>query len=96
MKSNDLSNKLRQRFKRSKDFDKLIQRLEKEHYKIYIKGFTKKLTNEEQFKEYGFNISMLIFEIVVFKDKNRLLNILFENNRNIESEYKQNIVAIYY
>lgn len=93
---NDTNNKIRQRFKNSKDFDKLIQKLEKEGYDIKIKGFTKRLTNEQQFKEYGFNISMLIFEIIVLKDNKKLINVLFENNRQNDSEYKQNIVAIYY
>lgn len=96
MKSNDLSNKMRLRFKNAKDFDKLINQLEKEDYKIYIRGNTKRLTNEQQKQEYGFHISMLVMEIIVLKDNNKIVNVLFENNRDAESEYKQNIIAIYY
>ena len=96
MKSNDLGNKMRLRFRNAKDFDKLIQQLEKEDYKIYIRGYTKRLTNEKQKEQYGFHISMLIFELAVYQGKNRIVNVLFENNRDAESEYKQNIVAIYY
>ena len=97
MKSNDISNRMRLRFKQTKDFDKLIQQLEKEDYKIYIKGYTKRLTNEKQKEQYGFNIDLgVMFEIIVLKDNNKIVNVLFENNRDAESEYKQNIFAIYY
>ena len=96
MKSNDLSAKMRARFKASNDFDKLFKQLEKEGYDIQLKGYTKVLTNEEQKQEYGFNISMLIFEAIVMKDNKRIVNVLFENNRQEDSYYKQNIIAIYY
>lgn len=96
MKKNDLSNNMRIRFKMTKDFDKLFKQLEKEGYDIKIKGYTKVLTNEEQKQEYGFNISMLIFEAIVMKEGKRIVNVLFENNRQEDSYYKQNIIVIYY
>lgn len=96
MLSNDLSNKMRLRFRNSKDFDILINQLEKEGFKTYIKGYTKRLTNEQQKEEYGFHIAMLVMEIIVMKDNNKLVNVLFENNRDADSEYKQNIIVIKY
>lgn len=78
--SNDTSNKLRLRFKRSKDFNKLIKRLEKEGY--YIKQYI--VENKKC--------------ITVSKNKDTiwLLSVMYEENTDKMSEYKQNIYAIYY
>lgn len=95
MKNNELSAKIKTRFKKSKDFDKLINQLQKEKYTIKIRGFSKKLTTEKQKEEYGFDISMFVYEIIILKNNNRLLNVLFENNFDPEADYKQKIITIY-
>lgn len=78
--SNDTSNKLRLRFKRSKDFNKLTKKLEKEGY--YIKQYV--VENKKC--------------ITVSKDKDTiwLISVMYEDNTDKMSEYKQSIYAIYY
>lgn len=78
--SNDISKRLMLRFKRSKDFNKLIKRLEKEGY--YIKQFS--VDNKKC--------------ITISKDKDTiwLVSVMYEDNADTMSEYKQSILAIYY
>lgn len=78
--SNDISKRLMLRFKRSKDFNKLIKKLEKEGY--YIKQST--INNKKCIK--------------ISKDKDTIwyVNVIYEENTDKMSEYKQNIYVIYY
>lgn len=80
MKMNDISKKLMIRFKKSKDFNKTIEKLKKEGY--FIKQSI--IDNKKS--------------ITVSQDKNTiwLVAILYEENINNNSEYKQLIHAIYY
>lgn len=90
MLSNDLSKRLMIRFKKSKDFYKTIENLKKEGFIVYSSSKEDKgaIINGEQTNEKM---------ILVGKDyKNCLITILYEENNNIYSEYKQLIHRIYY
>ena len=90
MLSNDLSKRLMIRFKKSKDFYKTIENLKKEGYIVYhsSKEDNGAIVNGKQTNEKM---------ILVGKDyKKCLITILYEENNNIYSEYKQLIHAIYY
>lgn len=80
MKMNDISKKLMIRFKKSKDFNKTIEKLKKEGY--FIKQSV--INNKKS--------------IIVSQDQNTiwLVAVLYEENIDNNSEYKQLIYAIYY
>lgn len=90
MISNDISNKLRLRFKRSKDFNKLIEKLKKEGYKI-----EKTLIKNKRYVKVSKNDKQLLYmvyeDIEDFKGKKG-----YEYLEDTKNEYKQNIIAIYY
>lgn len=77
---NDISKRLMIRFKKSKDFNKTIEKLKKEGY--FIK---QSIINNKK-------------SIMVSQEQNTiwLVAIFYEENEDINSEYKQNIFAIYY
>lgn len=77
---NDISKKLMIRFKKSKDFYKTIEKLKKEGY--FIKQSV--INNKKS--------------ITVSQDQNTiwLVAVIYEENNNINSEYKQLIHRIYY
>lgn len=90
MLSNDESKRLAIRFKKSKDFYKTIDKLKKEGYIVYHSSKEDKGTiiNGEQTKEKM---------ILIGKDlKNCICTILYEENDNEYSEYKQSILRIIY
>jgi len=87
---NDISKKLMIRFKKSKDFYKTIEKLKKEGFIVYHSNKEDKgaIVNGKQTNEKL---------IMVGKDKqNCLISIYYEENENINSEYKQLIHSIYY
>ena len=77
---NDISKRLMIRFKKSKDFNKTIEKLKKEGY--FIKQSV--INNKKS--------------ITVSQGQNTiwLVAILYEENTDNNSEYKQLIYAIYY
>lgn len=86
----DLGKKLRTRFKKSKDFDKTIQKLQKEGFEIELtkikdKRYIKILQNKKE-----------VFHMV-YQDINDFIGKsgyeYLEQNNN---DYKQCIIAIYY
>ena len=87
MLSNDLSKKLMIRFKKSKDFYKTIEKLEKEGFKVYYSTDNGIIINGKQTKEKI---------IMVGAKENCLITILYEENEDINSKYKQLIHSIYY
>jgi len=80
MLKNDLSKKLMIRFKKSKDFNKTIEKLQKENYDIFKCGYIAENNNKYKM-------------VVVGKDKKVLVKVIYEETKG---EYKQNIYAIYY
>ena len=86
MLSNDESKRLMLRFKKSKDFNKLCKKLEKEGYKVF-KSDTPIIENEKNTNRYM---------ILVGKGPNCLIGLEYEKNTNKESEYKENIFYISY
>lgn len=90
MLSNDESKRLAIRFKKSKDFYKTIEKLKKEGYIVYhsLKEDKGAIINGKQTKEKT---------ILIGKDlKNCICTILYEENDNKDSEYKQLIHYIQY
>ena len=89
MLSNDESKRLAIRFKKSKDFYKTIEKLKKEGYVVYHNTKEDKgmVLNGEQTKEKI---------IQVGKGLNHLCSVFYEENENLESEYKQVILSIHY
>lgn len=90
MLSNDIAKKLMIRFKKSKDFYKTIEKLKQEGFIVYHstkedKGIIVdgKQTNEKMI-------------MVGQGTKKCLITIYYEDNNNINSEYKQLIHKIYY
>lgn len=83
MLSNDISKRLMIRFKKSKDFNKTILKLQQEGYKTFQCGYI-----AEDKKEYK--------QIIVGKNNNILCKVIYEDSQNIEDEYKQHYLAIYY
>ena len=80
MLKNDLSKKLMIRFKKSKDFNKTIEKLQKEGFyvKQTIIGNKKSITISQDAKTIW------------------LVAVLYEENEDADAEYKQRIYAIYY
>ena len=85
---NDISKKLMIRFKKSKDFYKTIEKLKKENY-IVLKNYDSYWSKLE-------NKMKQVNVLRVKKDNNILITIYYEENNNIDSEYKQLIHSIYY
>lgn len=86
----DISKKLMIRFKKSKDFYKTIEKLKKEGFIVYHSNKEDKgaVVNGKQTNEKL---------IMVGQDtKKCLISIYYEENENINSEYKQLIHSIYY
>lgn len=82
---NDEAKRLMIRFKKSKDFYKTIEKLKKENYIVYSPTREDKgmIVNGEQT-----NTKM----ILVGRDKiNCLLTVVYEENNNVDSEYRQSI-----
>lgn len=96
MKSNDLSKRLATRFKKSKDFLKTIEKLQKEGYTTRLKG--KYYTRYTLGHTYNFTYDkkLILFDLYVLKDNNELLYIQFENSRNENDAYKQHYNFINY
>lgn len=89
MLSNDISKKLMIRFKKSKDFNKTILKLQQEGYKTFQCGYIAEDKEDyNQIKEYK--------QIIVGKNNNVLCKVIYEENEDTTSEYKQNILKIYY
>lgn len=89
MLSNDISKRLMIRFKKSKDFNKTIEKLKEEHY--IIRTYKSDIN--------GYNV----IEVDTTEDKHirnknmgYLVRVVYEDNTDIESPYKQNIWGIYY
>ena len=80
MLSNDISKRLMIRFKKSKDFNKTIDKLKQEGYfiKQTIINNKKSITVSQDEKSIW------------------LVAILYEDNEEENAEYKQRILAIYY
>ena len=92
---NDLSKRLATRFKKSKDFLKTIEKLQKEGYTTKLKGkyYTKyKLTKNKII----FDRKHILFDLYVLKDNKELLYIQFENTKNENDTYKQHYYFINY
>jgi len=90
MLSNDLSKKLMIRFKKSKDFYKTIEKLKKEGYIVYhsSKDSLGSIVNGIQTNEKL---------IMVGQDTQHcLLSVFYEENEDVNSEYKQLIHYITY
>ena len=88
MLSNDISKRLMIRFKKSKDFYKTIEKLKQENY-IVLKNYDSYWSKLE-------NKMKQVNVLRVKKDNNTLIAIYYEENEDITSEYKQNIIKIYY
>ena len=89
MLSNDISKRLMIRFKKSKDFNKTIEKLKEEHY--IIRTYKSDIN--------GYNvIEVDTIEDNHIRNKNMgyLVKVIYEDNTDIESPYKQNIWGIYY
>lgn len=80
MLKNDTSKKLMIRFKKSKDFNKTIEKLRKEGYFVEKRHFDNKK-------------SIIVSKD---KDTIWYIAVLYEENEDADAEYKQNIYAIYY
>lgn len=86
MLSNDISKKIMIRFKKSKDFEKTAEKLRKEGYKV-LKNYDSLCNNGK---------AQQVSILRVFKDNNQLVSVYYEDNHDIDSEYKQNIHLIIY
>lgn len=80
MLKNDTSKKLMIRFKKSKDFNKTIEKLRKEGY--FVK---QSIINDKK-----------SITISKDKDTIWYVAVLYEENEDADAEYKQRIYAIYY
>lgn len=80
MLSNDISKKIMIRFKKSKDFNKTIDKLKKEGY--FIKQTI--INNKKAIK------------VSKDEKPICLVAVLYEDNEEENAEYKQRILAIYY
>lgn len=80
MLRNDESKRLAIRFKKSKDFNKTIEKLKKEGY--FVK---QSIINNKK-------------SVIISQDEKTiwLVAVLYEENEDINSEYKQLIHSIYY
>ena len=90
MNNNDIGNKLRIRFRKSKDFERTFEKLKIEGYKIEKtliknKRYVKVSKNDKQL------LSMIYEDVEDFKGKKG-----YEYLEDYENDYKQNIIAIYY
>lgn len=94
MLSNDLSKKLMIRFKKSKDFYKTIEKLEKEGFKVFYSTDNGIIVNGKQTKEKIIMVGTK--EKCRLGSENCLITILYEENEDINSKYKQLIHSIYY
>jgi hypothetical protein len=83
MLSNDIGKRLMIRFKKSKDFNKTILKLQQEGYKTFQCGYI-----AEDKKNYN--------QIIVGKNNNVLCKVIYEENEDTTSEYKQSILEILY
>jgi hypothetical protein len=83
MLSNDIGKRLMIRFKKSKDFNKTILKLQQEGYKTFQCGYI-----AEDKKNYN--------QIIVGKNNNVLCKVIYEENEDTTSEYKQSILRIVY
>lgn len=96
MKSNDLSKRLATRFKKSKDFLKTIEKLQKEGYTTRLKGryYTRYIWDNT----YNLKIDkkLILFDLYVLKDNKELLYMQFENTKNKNDAYKQHYYFINY
>lgn len=86
MLSNDESKRLKIRFKRSKDFNKLCNKLEKEGYKVF--------KSDTPIYENGVNTNEWL--IMVGKGLNCLVSVHYFKNENQDAEYKEIINYITY
>lgn len=88
MLSNDISKRLMIRFKKSKDFNKTILKLQQEGYLI-IQNYVKRRRYLKVLKDNKELLYMVYEDLDDFKD-------MKEYDWWKEEEYKQNIIAIYY
>lgn len=91
MLKNDESKRIASRFKKSKDFYKTIEKLKKEGYKVFYNEYDEHNT----IKTIGGDIIVEKI-IMVGKGASLLCAIYFEDNDEPTSEYKHNLLRIYY
>lgn len=99
MKSNDLGKRLATRFKKSKDFLKTIEKLQKEGYTTRLKArYTDK--NKYSIVNGGIlvektNEKEITYYLSVYQNNIKLIYIMFEL-RPVDEEYKQYILEMKY
>ena len=93
---NDLGKRLVIRFKKSKDFQKTIEKLQKEGFTTRLKAklIQKKLKDKKN-NTYIYNSTYILYYLKVYKDNKEVLYMLF-TLRDRTDKYKQYIEAIYY
>lgn len=96
MKSNDLGKRLATRFKKSKDFLKTIEKLQKEGYTTRLKGRYYTGYTWDDTCNLRIDKKLILFDLYILKDSNELLYIQFENSRNENDAYKQHYYFINY
>lgn len=92
----DLGKRLMIRFKKSKDFQKTIEKLQKEGYTTRLKAkLIQKKLKSNQDNAYIYNSTYILYYLKVYKDNKEILYMLF-TLRDRTDRYKQYIEAIYY
>lgn len=92
MLKNDESKRLMIRFKKSKDFYKTIQKLEKEGYKVYYSTDNGIIVDGKQTNEK----IIMVGRVDKCSLGNCLISIFYEENEDTTSDYKQLIHHIIY
>lgn len=99
MKSNDLSKRLATRFKKSKDFLKTIEKLQKEKYTTRLTGKVEKKKTysiiDNEVIEETTNEYEIVYHLRVYKDNREMVYVVF-TSRPREEEYKNYIWKIEY